>query len=337
MGVRKPAIEDLLGTAHVVSLGLTTPFRGLTHREAVIFEGPSAPAEWSPFLEYDDGEAATWLSSALEQGWGEPGISRQLPTDIHVNGTIPAIPADLVAPLIEKAGSPRTIKVKVAGPGTTLAADIERVEAVRGALGPAGRIRLDANGAWNLDEAEHAVREMEHLDLEYIEQPVESLAEMAEIRRRLSRLGIQVAADESIRRFADLDQVIESDACDLVVLKVQPLGGLGATLSLMSTARQAGLGVVISSALDTSVGLYQAGLIQAHLEATTEDWKDAGLGTMSFLAHDVVRAPHLAHGGLLTLAESVLDHGALESHQASPERTQWWHERLRRCFALLES
>jgi O-succinylbenzoate synthase len=105
----------------------------------------------------------------------------------------------------------------------------------------------------------------------------------------------------------------------------------------MSTARQAGLGVVISSALDTSVGVYQAGLIQAHLEATTEDWKDAGLGTMSFLAHDVVHAPHLARSGLLTLAEPVLDQGALESHQASPERTQWWHERLRRCFALLES
>jgi len=337
VGVRKPAIEDLVGAAHVVSLPLATPFRGLTHREAVLFEGPTAPAEWSPFLEYVDGEAATWLSSAIEQGWGEPPISPQLPSDIHVNGTIPAVPADQVAPLIEKAGSPRTIKVKVAGPGTTLTADIERVEAVRGALGPAGRIRLDANGAWTLDEAEHAIREMEHVDLEYIEQPVESLAEMAEIRRRLSRLGIQVAADESIRRFADLDQVIESHACDLVVLKVQPLGGLARTLSLMNTARQAGLGVVISSALDTSVGLYQAGLLQAHLEATTEDWNDAGLGTIGFLAHDVVRAPLLAHGGVLALSRPELDHASLDYQEASPERTQWWHERLRRCFALLES
>jgi len=115
------------------------------------------------------------------------------------------------------------------------------------------------------------------------------------------------------------------------------LGGLSRTLSLMNTARQAGLGVVISSALDTSVGLYQAGLLQAHLEATTEDWNDAGLGTIGFLAHDVVRAPLLAHGGVLALSRPELDHASLDYQEASPERTQWWHERLRRCFALLES
>ena len=324
--------DDILPLAHVVSIPLTTSFRGLTHREVLLIEGPQGPAEWSPFLEYDDPEAATWLSAALEQAF-EP--SAPAPASIRVNGTIPAVAAEHVAGLLASAGMPTTVKVKVGGPGTTLADDTARVVAVRDALGPTGRIRLDANGSWTLDEAEHAIRGMEMLDLDYVEQPVRDLSDMAELRRRITRLGIQVAADESIRRFDDIDAIIAAEACDVVVLKVQPLGGLEATKQVADKALQAGLEVVVSSALETSVGLYRGAQMVGWLTERTSVVLDAGLGTQSFLADDVVTTPLVAQGGVLSLTPLVLDQAKLSSLRASDERTDWWHQRLERCLALL--
>ena len=326
-------VDDILPLAHVVSIPLTTAFRGLTTREALLIAGPEGPAEWSPFLEYDDAEAATWLRAALEQAF-EP--APPAPTTIRVNGTIPAVPSDQVAGLLAGAGMPTTVKVKVGGPGTTLAEDVARVSAVRDALGPTGRIRLDANGSWTLDEAEHAIREMELLDLDYIEQPVSELSDMAELRRRITRLGIQVAADESIRRLGDIDAVIDAAACDVAVLKVQPLGGLEATQRVAEKALTAGLEVVVSSALETSVGLYRGAQMISWLEATTPVVLDAGLGTQSFLANDVVTTPLVAQAGLLEIAPPVLNMTKVSGFLASAERTAWWHERLERCLALLE-
>ncbi len=172
--------------------------------------------------------------------------------------------------------------------------DVARVGAVRDALGPGGRIRIDANGAWTLDEAEHAIREMEMLDLDYVEQPVTGLSDMAELRRRISRLGIQVAADESIRRFGDIDAVIASEACDVVIVKVQPLGGLSATRQVAHQALDAGLEVVVSSALESSVGLYRGAQMVGWLQDTFGTVLDAGLGTQGFLSADVVSEPLVA-------------------------------------------
>jgi O-succinylbenzoate synthase len=325
-------VGDILPLAHVVSIPLTTPFRGLNTREALLFQGPEGPAEWSPFLEYDDAEAATWLRAALEQSWDK---SPPAPATVRVNGTIPAVPAQSVAGLLAGAGMPTTVKVKVGGPGTTLVEDVARVSAVRDALGPTGRIRLDANGSWTLDEAEHAIREMELLDLDYIEQPVSELSDMAELRRRITRLGIQVAADESIRRLSDIDAVIAAGACDVVVLKVQPLGGLEATQRVAEKALSAGLEVVVSSALETSVGLYRGAQMVGWLEGATSVVLDAGLGTQSFLAEDVVRKPLFAQAGLLEITPPVLDEAKVFRLLASAERTDWWHQRLERCVALV--
>ena len=330
-----PDLAQLRASAHVVSIPLTTPFRGVHHREAMIFSGPAGPAEWSPFVEYDDDEAALWLKSACEQGWNPVAHHLSLPTTIRVNGTIPAVAASEVEGLIVAAGYPRTVKVKVGGPGTTLMEDVARVAEARRVLGPTGRVRIDANGCWSVDEAEHAIREMEHLDLEYVEQPVASLEDMVEIRQRISRMGIPVAADESIRRWSDYEQTLAAGACDLIVLKVQPLGGVRATEKLLEKADNAGVGVVLSSALDTSVGLHQAALLQARRESSHPDALDAGLGTSGFLAHDVVKNPLVAHGGELTLEPLELDPQALTERAAPPDRERWWLERLERCWKLL--
>ena len=329
-----PGFAELRACAHVVSIPLVTPFRGLHHREAIIFDGLSSPAEWSPFPEYDDAEAARWLRGALEQGWSAP-VTANGATSIRVNGTIPAVSPEEATALIVAAGFPHTVKIKVAGPSSSLADDQARVEAVRKALGATGRIRLDANGAWNLDEAEHAIRTMEHCDIDYVEQPVEKLADMAELRTRMSELGIGVAADESVRRWSDLDAIIESRAADIVVIKIQPLGGVSASRILIDKALNAGLEVVLSSALETSVGLFPAALLQASLERENPSALDAGLATASFLSRDVVTQPLIAHAGELTISPPTLDYSALEELGASPERTTWWLSRLERCLALV--
>jgi len=240
-----------------------------------------------------------------------------------------------VAGLLSHAGIPSTVKVKVGGPGTTLRDDVARVDAVRDALGPAGRIRVDANGSWTLDEAEHAIREMEILDLDYVEQPVTELSDMAELRQRISRLGIQVAADESIRRFDDIDAVIAAEACDVVIVKVQTLGGLAATRQIAQTALDAGLEVVVSSALESSVGLYRGAQMVGWLQDSVGTVLDAGLGTQAFLSADVVNEPLIAHGGELSVGPPVLDLDAVLSLAANSERTQWWLERLERCLDLV--
>jgi o-succinylbenzoate synthase len=316
---------------------MTTEFRGLRHREALIFDAPDGPAEWSPFVEYSDSEAAVWLASTLEQGFFQADVPtpRTNHAEISVNGTIPAIDAGEVEAFIRALGMPTTLKVKVGGPGSSRADDHERVQAVRDVIGPLGRIRLDANGSWTLDEAEHAIRDMEHCDLDYVEQPVESVADMAELRARISRLGIGIAADESIRRTSDIDAVIAASACDVVILKVQPLGGIRACMTIRDKARVAGLQVVVSSALETSVGLHYGAKLQLLLAEQSASVAAAGLGTASLLEADVVTEPLIAQGGTLRVHPLTLDRDALQRYALPTERKQWWLERLERCLALV--
>jgi o-succinylbenzoate synthase len=330
-----PSLHDLQAMAHAVSIPMTTPFRGITTREALIFDAPDGPAEWSPFLEYDDAEAATWLSSTLEQGFHQDRVPTTPSGTIRVNGTVPALDVADVPAFLAGLGSPTCVKVKVGGPGSTRATDVARVRAVRDALGATGRIRIDANGSWTLDEAEHAIREMESLDLDYVEQPVESVSDMAVLRQRMSELGIGIAADESIRRSSDITTVLEAEACDVVVLKVQPLGGIAKSLAIAGKAREAGCDVVVSSALETSVGLHYGAKLHQILSTNQPQSLDAGLGTASFLEGDVVTSPLLAHAGQLPVTPPVLDPELLRHYAMSEDRREWWLARLERCLALV--
>ena len=330
-----PSLRDLQAMAHAVSIPMTTPFRGITTREALIFDAPDGPAEWSPFLDYDDDEAATWLSSTIEQGFHQDHIPPTDPGTIAVNGTVPAIDAASVPDFLARLGSPTCVKVKVGGPGATRATDVARVRAVRDTLGATGRIRIDANGSWTLDEAEHAIREMEPLDLDYVEQPVESVADMAVLRKRLAELGIGIAADESIRRSSDITTVLEARACDVVVLKVQPLGGIKDSLAIAQLAREAGCDVVVSSALETSVGLHYGGRLHQILSVNQPHSLDAGLGTASFLEGDVVKNPLRASAGWLQLSPAELEPELLQRYAMTEDRRDWWRGRLERCLDLV--
>ncbi|TFD29624.1 o-succinylbenzoate synthase [Cryobacterium cryoconiti] len=322
-----PTLPELLGSARVVALPLVTRFRGIDTREAMLLEGPHGWAEFSPFAEYDDAEATAWLRAAIDFGWEEtPALLRER---IPVNATVPAVTAEEVPGVLARFPGCRTAKVKVADPGQTLADDVARVRMVRRVLGPEGRIRVDANGLWNVDEAEHAIHALNEFDLEYVEQPCATIEELAEIRRRTAYLDVGVAADESVRRAEDPLLVARTGSADILVIKAAPLGGIHAALKLIG---QAGLPAVVSSALDTSVGISMG----AHLAAAIPELDfDCGLGTASLLAADVTTEPLLPVDGGIPVRRVTPDPGLLERYAAPDDRREWWLARLTRVYALL--
>ena len=272
---------------------LTTRFRGVTERHGLLLHGPYGWGEWSPFDEYGDAIARVWLDAALDAALTPPPAVRR--ERIPVNVTVPAVGADEARAIVAISGC-TTAKVKVAEPGQTLADDVARVAAVREALGPEGRIRVDANAAWTVDQAVEALGRLEEAagGLEYAEQPCTTLDALAEVR---SRTGVRIAADEAIRR-DHADPALVRDAVDVAVIKVQPSGGVTAALAL---AQALGLPAVVSSALDTSVGL-AAGV---RLAAALPDLPFAcGLGTGLLLADDVVERPLAPEGGLLDVQDA---------------------------------
>lgn len=325
--VMSPTLADLIASARVVALPMHSRFRGVDVREALLFEGPQGWAEFSPFVEYDDAEAATWLAAAIDFAWHEQ--PQPVRDSIRVNATVPAIEAERVPSVLARFSGCRTAKVKVAEPGQTLADDIARVRAVRDAMGPEGRIRVDANGAWNVDEAEHAVHALGEFDLEYVEQPCATVPELAELRARVKYMGIPVAADESVRKSSDPLAVARAGAADLLVIKVQPLGGITHALQIVTAA---GLPAVVSSALDTAVGLAHGAALAAALPALEFD---CGLGTASLFLDDV--ADRRPIDGMIPAGRVVPDAAALDRLAAADDRRDWWLSRLTRCHTLLQS
>lgn len=300
---------------------MRTKFRGITRRQGLLWQGPAGWAEWSPFLDYHGDEIRPWLAAAVEAA--EAGFPDPVRHQVPVNVTIPAVGPQQAYALAAESGC-RTAKVKVAEPGQALADDLARVEAVRDALGHGGAVRVDANGAWSIDEAVVALRELGRLGLEYAEQPVRTVDELAALRRELLRrgIGVPIAADESIRRSGDPERVKKLEAADVAVLKVQPLGGVRRCLEL---AELLGLPVVVSSALETSVGL-SAGVALA--AALPELPYACGLNTRALLADDVVAESLLAVDGMLPVRTITPEADALARCAASEEDAAMWTDRL---------
>ncbi len=314
-----PDVEDVLASAVAVRLPMRTRFRGLTSRETMVFAGPAGWGEFGPFVEYDDPEAASWLRAGLEAAWVGPPMAVR--DRIPVNATVPAIPAEEVAALLERYPGAGTAKVKVAEAGQTLDDDVARVAATRAVI---GRVRVDANGGWTVDEAIAALRAIG--DVEYAEQPCRTVEELAAVRRAV---GVPIAADESIRKADDPYRVVAADAADVAVVKVAPLGGMRATLAL---AESIGLEIVVSSALDSAIGM-AAGIAAAAALPRLE--LACGLGTGTLLAADVATSFQMIDGGVDVRwfdAEAPIDTGELA---LGPDGQHRWRERLRRCHRLL--
>jgi O-succinylbenzoate synthase len=326
-----PELDEILDRLHVVAIPLHTRFRGQTVREIALFEGPEGWTEFSPFPEYEDAEAAAWLRGAIDFGWLPTPAAVEGRTEIMVNATLPAVPAAEVERVLAHYDGCRTVKVKVAERGQTLDDDVARVRAARAVLGAEGRIRIDANAAWNVDEAEHAIHRLCEFDLEYVEQPCATVEELAEIRSLVAYMGIPIAADESVRKASDPLAVARAGAADILVVKAQPLGGVRRALEIV---QEAGLPAVVSSALESSIGIAMGAYLAAALPNLDYD---CGLATVDLFDGDVVAANKslVPRGGTIPVTRPDADPSLLALHRAAPERELWWHERVSRCWLLL--
>ena len=326
-----PPLDEVIAAAHVVAIPTRTRFRGITVREAVVFDAPEGASEFSPFTEYDDAEAAPWLAAALDFGWApQPEARRER---IEVNATVPAVRADEVEAILARFPGCTTAKVKVAERGQTLDDDVARVRAVRDALGPEGLVRIDSNGGWSVDEAVTALSRLADFDLDYAEQPSASIDDLVSVRERIGErcIDVRIAADESVRKADDPLAVARAGAADVLIVKAQPLGGVRRALAIVESA---GLPVVVSSALDTSAGIAMG----LQLAAALPDDLLAGacgLGTVALLDGDVTAAPLVPEHGSIPVRRPVLDPSRLERYRAAPDRVEWWHDRLIRTYALV--
>lgn len=318
-------------TARLYAIPMRARFRGITVREGMLIQGPLGWGEFCPFADYDDIVSASWLATTIEQctrGWPEPVRDR-----VPINCTIPAVGPERAHDITAGSGC-RTAKVKVADHPESLSEDLARVEAVRDALGPGGAIRVDANGVWDVDTAVTHIRLLAEAasGLEYVEQPCRTIEELAAVRRQVD---VRIAADESIRRADDPMRVAVAGAADVAVIKCTPLGGVRRSLQV---AEAAGLPCVVSSALETSVGL----AAQLALAGALPELDYAcGLGTLSLLDGDVV-----APGESLRPVDGYLpvprtpptpDPAQLDTYQLTdPTQAAWWRDRLSRVRSQLD-
>ena len=318
--ITRPPDDDIV----VYSIPMRSKFRGITVREGMLWRGAAGWTEFSPFLDYDASQSAPWLRAALEQA-SEP-YPAAVRDAIAVNCTVPAIHPERAREVVFSSGGCRTAKVKVAEPGQSLAEDCSRVAAVREALGAGGAIRVDANANWNVEDAVEAITALDKAagGLEYAEQPCASVDDLARVRRRVS---VRIAADESIRRAEDPYLVARAEAADVAVIKLQPLGGIAATMRI---AEQIGLPLVVSSALETSVGI---GASIALAAALPELPFACGLNTTKLLVEDAVTESLAAVAGYIGVPTTRLEPNNLDSVRASEQTRARWLARLAEVFA----
>lgn len=334
-GLRVPTPAELLDGAVVVSQPMHTRFRGTTVREALLLHGPAGWAEFSPFPEYGPAESSRWLAAAIEAGWhGWPAPVRDT---VPVNATVPAVAVADVGRVLDSFGEVPAVKVKVAEAGRTgprgVGEDVARVAEVR-RLRPQAALRIDANQSWDHDTALSALLRLAEYGLEYAEQPVAGIPGLARLREALAAAGtpVRIAADESVRQETDPIAVARAGAADLVVVKVQPLGGVRRALGIVEAA---GLDAVVSSALDTSVGIAAGVALAASLPRLPHA---CGLGTVALFTEDVARSPWIPDAGRLVVRDRpVPGRAALDRLRAGEDRQQWWRERLAAAHGVLQN
>ena len=313
--------KELLSTMRVVALPMKTNFRGVTVREVALFKGEYGWGEFSPFLEYGDQESSLWLASAIEAATS-PRPTR-LRSSIPVNGTIPATnDKKVIDELVASYPGVTTYKVKV---GENLGEDIARLARIR-SLGRKVNIRIDVNGLWSVDEAlTNLYAFYENVGpFEYVEQPCATVEELRELKSKI-HIPLKIAADEIIRKAADPFSLDLEGAADIVMLKVQPLGGISRSLAI---AEHHGLPVVVSSALESAVGINYGLELAASL---TELKYDCGLATGSLMSANVDDLP--ISDGSIDVSDLDIK---LDSLEVAPDRYEWWKNRAMRCAEVLE-
>lgn len=307
-------LDLILDSLRVVSLPMKVNFRGINHREVALFQGPQGWAEFSPFLEYSDEESARWLACAIEAATQAPPTLYR--SSVGVNATMPALNGESeIAQILAGFPGCTTVKIKV---GTNEKEDLERIATVR-KLSPQSKIRIDVNGLWSVD---HATKFLELCgEIEYVEQPCATVAELRELK---SRVDVKIVGDEILRKSTNLFEIDLNGAIDILMLKVQPLGGI---INAHALAAHHKMPVIVSSALESAVGINYGLTLAASFEEMSYD---CGLGTGSLLAKNVADIPIV--DGKMQIQRVEPNFDGLET---SADRFDWWKNRIMRTAALL--
>lgn len=307
-------LDLILDSLRVVSLPMKVNFRGINHREVALFQGPQGWAEFSPFLEYSDEESARWLACAIEAATQAPPTLYR--SSVGVNATMPALNGESeIAQILAGFPGCTTVKIKV---GTNEKQDLERIATVR-KLSPQSKIRIDVNGLWSVD---HAAKFLELCgEIEYVEQPCATVAELRELK---SRVDVKIVGDEILRKSTNLFEIDLNGAIDILMLKVQPLGGIRNAHALAAHHK---MPVIVSSALESAVGINYGLTLAASFEEMSYD---CGLGTGSLLAKNVADIPIV--DGKMQIQRVEPNFDGLET---SADRFDWWKNRIMRTAALL--
>lgn len=317
-------LQELTAQAVAIGLPMNTTFRNTTLREVMLVKGPIGWAEFSPFPEYGPAESARWLSATIEAGWhGWPTPQRDA---VPVNATVPAVAPDQVEAVLAKFGNVPAVKVKVAE--DSLAVDIARVQRVRQLL-PDADIRIDANAGYTHEEALEVITALPFLT--YAEQPVAGIEPLARLRTQLRNKGnnVLIAADEAVRKETDALAVAQAGAADLIIVKVQPLGGVRRALSIVE---KAGLDAVVSSALDSSVGIAGGVALAAALPTLNHA---CGLATAALFETEPATPAIPVDGMLRPGPAPEPDPAVVETLKLPPHRQQWWLDRMAAAHQVL--
>ena len=316
-------LKEVLERTHIISIPTKTNFRGVQFREIALIEGDANWGEFSPFLEYEPQEAMSWLKSAIESA-KTPFQSNGIDF-IAVNATLPAVPIEQVAEVLSWFPGCNTIKIKV---GTK--EDLERIREVF-RINAAAQVRLDANGLWSVAEAKEILESLYRefgSSLDYVEQPCQTLAENKKLKKEIS-FPLKIAIDESLRKSGNLDEILE--VADLLIIKVAPMGGVSVCLELIE---KVDIPVVVSSALESSVGISAGVALAALLPVKSEPPLPFGLGTVALLEGDVVSNPLLPVNGKIKVEKVEIDLSQLKKYSVSESRKIWWHQRIADVYSL---
>jgi o-succinylbenzoate synthase len=316
-------LEEALASLRVLALPMRTTFRSLDIRETALFKGENGWGEFAPFVEYSDQESLQWLESAIEAA--DKALSPALRESIPINATVPASNDEAeIEQILSWYPGVDTAKIKV---GTGIKEDLARIAAVRKHL-PKAKIRIDVNGSWSVKEALSniiAIYEVTGDLLEYVEQPVASLDELKQLKEGMS-VDVKIAGDEVLRKAKDPFAISLDGEIDILMLKVSPLGGIKRAMDLASHHK---LPVVISSALESAIGISYGLALAARVPSL--DYA-CGLGTSALFNQDISDIPIV--NGAIKATSYPIDLDRVERYELKGERLEWWRNRISRVWNL---
>lgn len=312
-------LDSIFKSLRVISVPTKTNFRSIEHREFALFEGAQGWGEFSPFLEYSPSECVPWLVSGIEAALAV--APQAIRTEIDINATLPSVKGrEEISRILSWFPGAKTVKIKV---GNQLQDDLTRIATVREIL-PEARIRIDVNGSWTVAQALIALRAIyAQGNIEYVEQPCTTTDELRALKEELD-VPVLIAGDEIVRKSPSPLDIDLNGAVDILILKVAPLGGIKRSLEIASAHN---LPVVVSSALDSAVGIsYGLKLAAAlpHLDFA------CGLGTGQLLAVDIGVLP--IKNGKIEVQTVVPSASTMRAHEVSPDRLNWWRDRIRQTW-----